>query len=230
MNKRLSLILGSLLAIAVIVWVFRPDDYLLHPGDLNVKLSAVDSASEHQWVTIANRENIPNGNHEYKQGDTCSITLIGEFQVESRVKGIAFVMFTHPDNHQGYGAQCPNGTVFKLNESEVPSLFSTQRRFRAERKEEIALVEQLTSVSTAKPIRPQQPFGWITVANYPGVRNGNGYHEYRDSCSLFTTDGPFSVIGSRKNDGAQLVRYDGPQGFGAPCGTGTLFWAKPISN
>lgn len=224
-NRVLLLVLASLAAIAAIVWVFRPDNYLLNN---NVKLTALQSGSEISWVTVANDKPIESHNNLFKAGDTCVVSYLGQFAVAARRPNVTMIWYANPDGKQGAGSQCPNGTQFALDIDQASLLFVKVKKFKDERRAEINLVSDMANRTNPPKgkFRPAKPFGWVRVLNDPYVNNGNGRFEFGQSCSLLDKTGPFYVLGVYDTDTSQiLVRYDGPQGLGAECGTGTLFWA-----
>ncbi len=64
---------------------------------------------------------------------------------------------------------------------------------------------------------------WVTVKNPDGIKNGNGFHDFNESCGI-AEGGTLEVV---KTMGDKvLVKYASPksQGYGSECRNGTIFW------
>lgn len=226
-NKNVLLgILAVALVAAVSFWVSSSTG---DAGEYNTKVTAIsDDPSGHSWVTVANAS-IKNGNAEFKRGDTCVVDFLGSFSPKANVNGVNLVVYGNPGYKEAFGTGCPNGTAFTVGSKGLEDLWAKIDRFTIEKeRNKTAFLTMIHNEGkTSGPIRINKPFGWVRVVNYDGVDGGNGHHEYGDHCSLFHTKGPFYRIGTRESDNAELLKYQGSNGFGAECPTGTLFWATP---
>lgn len=186
-----------------------------------------------QWVVVTNTNSIQSGNNEFAPGEECVAHLTGEFteafQINHQAYGVRVALkYTNPGGEQAFGTRCPNGTVFMLNSEDVTELMNMRQKLFKERWEDQEFASQASEDrSKWTSYHPEKEFGWVRVVNVPGVRNGNGFHEYGSRCSIFKNDGPFYILGTRDKDNAKLILYNGSQGFGAQCGAGVMFWKVP---
>ena len=100
----------------------------------------------------------------------------------------------------------------------------------------IVALLSITSFAPSKPAEREKSieqsvrnpsWTWVEVKNPNGIKNGNGFHDFNDSCGV--AEGgrleKIKTIGERV-----LTRYASPkdQGYGTECGNGTIFWMDRV--